>query len=100
MNDYTSLMISLWQSACQDTPKRPSACVKDGHFVLTINGNRDNWAAITQAAGVPQSATTTIDGDTVEFRSLPSGSILPVSVKRVFATGQTGTIASAIVALY
>ena len=43
---------------------------------------------------------TTIDGDTVEFRSLPSGSILPVSIKRVYATGQTGTIASAIVALY
>ena len=68
MNDYTSLMISLWQSACQDTPKRPSARVKDGHFVLTINGNRDNWAAITQAAGVPQSATTTIDGDTMTVR--------------------------------
>ncbi len=43
---------------------------------------------------------TTIDGDTVEFRSLPSGSILPVSTRRVWATGQTGTIASAIVALY
>ena len=43
---------------------------------------------------------TTVDGDTVEFRSLPSGSILPVSVRRVYATGQTGTIASAIVALY
>ena len=43
---------------------------------------------------------TTVDGNTVEFRSLPSGSILPVSVRRVYATGQTGTIASAIVALY
>lgn len=43
---------------------------------------------------------TTVDGDTVEFRSLPSGSILPVSTRRVWATGQTGTIASAIVALY
>ena len=39
-------MISLWQSACQDTPKRPSARAEDGNFVLTINGNRDNWAAI------------------------------------------------------
>lgn len=43
---------------------------------------------------------TTFDGNTVEFRNLTSGSILPVSVKKVFATGQTGTIASAIVALY
>lgn len=66
--DYTSLMISLWQSACQDTPKRPSARVEDGHFVLTINGNRNNWAAITQAAGVPAVNETTIDGDTMTVR--------------------------------
>jgi|GEM_PF-480215 len=67
-SDYTSLMISLWQSACQDTPKRPSARVEDGHFVLTINGNRDNWAAIVQAAGVPAEAPQTIDGDTLTVR--------------------------------
>jgi len=66
--DYTTLMLSLWQSACQDTPKRPSARVENGHFVLTINGNRDNWAAITQAAGVPAVNETTIDGDTMTVR--------------------------------
>ena len=66
--DYTTLMISLWQSACQDTPKRPSARAEDGNFVLTINGNRDNWAAITQAAGVPAVNATTIDGDTLTVR--------------------------------
>ena len=66
--DYTALMISLWQSACQDTPKRPSARVEDGHFVLTINGNRDNWAAIVQAAGVPAETPQTIDGDTLAVR--------------------------------
>ena len=42
----------------------------------------------------------TLDGQTVEFRNLPSGFVLPVSVARVYATGQTGAIASAIVALY
>ena len=68
MSDYTSLMLNLWQSACQDTPKRPSARVVDGHFVLTINGNRDNWAAIVQAAGVPAEAPQTIDGDTLTVR--------------------------------
>ena len=67
-SDYTTLMLSLWQSACQDTPKRPSARVEDGHFVLTINGNRDNWAAIVQAAGVPAHAVQTIDGDTLTVR--------------------------------
>ncbi len=67
-NDFKQLMISLWQSACQDTPKRPSARVEDGCFVLTINGNRDNWAAIVQAAGVPAVNETTIDGDTMTVR--------------------------------
>jgi hypothetical protein len=42
---------------------------------------------------------TTVGGDIVEFRGLQGGSVLPVSVKKVFATGQTGTIASAILAL-
>lgn len=68
MNDFRALMIGLWQSACQDTPKRPSARVEDGHFVLTINGNRGNWAAIVQAAGVPAEAPQTIDGDTLTVR--------------------------------
>jgi len=68
MNDFRALMIGLWQSACQDTPKRPSARVEDGHFVLTINGNRDNWAAIVQAAGVPAEAPQHIDGDTLTVR--------------------------------
>lgn len=65
MNDFRALMIGLWQSACQDTPKRPSARVEDGHFVLTVNGNRGNWAAIVQAAGVPAEAPQTIGGDTL-----------------------------------
>ena len=68
MPDYTQLMIGLWQSACQDTPKRPSARVENGEFVLTINGNRDNWAAIVQAAGVPAEAPQRIDGDTLTVR--------------------------------
>lgn len=42
---------------------------------------------------------TTVQGNTVEFRNLPSGFVLPVAVKTVFASGQTGTIASAIVGL-
>lgn len=67
-NDYSTMMISLWQSACQDAPKRPSATVQDGCFVLTINGNRANWTAIAQAAGVPECATQTVEGDTLIVR--------------------------------
>ena len=85
--DYTALMIGLWQSACQDTPKRPSARVEDGHFVLTINGNRDNWAAIVQAAGVPAEAPQHIDGDTLTVR-------WPSVADQIF--GEGGLIAQAL----
>ena len=39
-------------------------------------------------------------GETVAFVGLTAGMILPVAVAKVFATGQAGTIASNIVALY
>ena len=68
MNDYQTLMLSLWQSACQDAPSRPSAQVIDGHFVLTVNGNRPHWTDICKAAGVPDGAEQTISGDTLTVR--------------------------------
>lgn len=68
MNDYKTLMVALWQSACQDAPARPSARVVDGHFVLTINGNRGAWGDIVRAAGAPDSAEQTVDGDTLTVR--------------------------------
>lgn len=43
---------------------------------------------------------TLVDGTTDELRNIPAGSLLPIAVKRVFATGQTGTIATAVKALY
>jgi hypothetical protein len=42
----------------------------------------------------------TLKGATIELRNVPSGSLLPICATRVFATGHTGTAASAIVALY
>jgi hypothetical protein len=40
------------------------------------------------------------DGDIVSFVGLSGGTILPVYVTRVYATGQPGTIAANIIALY
>lgn len=58
----TTLM-RLTESACQDAATRPSVTCIDGEFRLTINGNRSQWAAMCDAAGVPPYATQTIDGD-------------------------------------
>lgn len=43
---------------------------------------------------------TAVGGGTEEFRNIPDGSILPVQVLRVFATGQTGAIATDLVAIF
>lgn len=85
MSDYKALMISLWQSACQDTPTRPSARVEGGHFVLTITGNRGAWGDIVRAAGVPENAEQSITGDTLTAR-------WPSVADAIF--GQTGHIAA------
>lgn len=55
----------LWESACQDKPVRPSCQVIDDLFVFTINGNRDNWAMLVAACGVPGHADQYEDGDTL-----------------------------------
>lgn len=59
------LIRDLWQSAVQDSPKRPSCTVKDGNFVLTVTGNRAKWLEICDLSGVPSSATQVVDGDTL-----------------------------------
>ena len=58
----TTLM-RLTESACQDAATRPSVTCSDGQFRLTINGNRSQWVAMCEAAGVPSYATQTVDGD-------------------------------------
>jgi hypothetical protein len=66
--DMQTMMYRLWESACQDKPLRPSAQVVDGHFTLTIRGNRENWGVMTMLAGVPSTAEQRIDGDTLTCR--------------------------------
>jgi len=59
------LLRRMWESACKDAPERPSCKVEGGCFVLTVTGNRDNWANLVQLNGVPSGAEQTIDGDTL-----------------------------------
>lgn len=58
---YRRLMIEIWQAACMDKPLRPSARVENGHFVMTITGNREEWVKLLVAAGVPPTATGEVD---------------------------------------
>lgn len=53
----------LWESACKDAPERPSCRIIDGHFVMTITGNRDNWTKLCDLNGVPPHATQIVEGD-------------------------------------
>lgn len=65
--ELRTMLRHLWQTACQDTPARPSCVVEDGQFRMSITGNRDNWALLHQLAGVPSHAVETIHGDTITW---------------------------------
>ena len=67
--DYKTTFYRLWELACSDDPqRRPSCQVVDGHFVLTITGNRDKWVDMVAACGVPSIAEQTITGDVLTCR--------------------------------
>lgn len=51
------------QDACIGKPSRESFKIVDGHFVFTINGNRDNWAELCRLMGVPSDAHQEIVGE-------------------------------------
>lgn len=73
MNDEQKAQIRTvlrhaWQTACQDEPARSSCTVEDGHFQMTISGNRENWSQMIQIAGIPETCQQTIDGDTITLR--------------------------------
>jgi ATP-dependent DNA helicase DinG len=68
MTDLLTTMRRLWESACKDTPQRPSCTIQDGEFVLTINGNRPMWVEMLSVAGVPANAGQTVTGDTLTVR--------------------------------
>ena len=68
MDNLNALMLRLWESACADSPQRPSCKVADGHFVLTIHGNQAQWVALCEAAHTPASAQQEVSGDTLTMR--------------------------------
>jgi len=72
MSELTSKMLRLWESACCDKPIRPSVVVKDGYFVMTITGNRDQWESLCAAACVPSHAEQTNLDDTMLTIRWPS----------------------------
>lgn len=70
MDDLKQTFTRLWESACTDQPARQSVTVTDGYFQLRITGNRPNWQMLTEAAGVPDYAERSEDGDVLTCRWL------------------------------
>ena len=84
----------------QLTPGLDSPAVDAGTVTPSNDADLATYARALYIGVGGDLKVTTLRGTTLEFRNLPSGSVLSVSVKKVFSSGQTGTIASAIVALY
>jgi ATP-dependent DNA helicase DinG len=66
MSNHNSIF-QIVESACQDTPVRPSFRVEDGHFVAVITG-REKWEATLKLLSVPAQAVRTEVGETLTVR--------------------------------
>ena len=71
-----------------------------GHAPLITPNDTTDLPYITRAiyvGGTGDVKLTTVGGETVTFASVPAGTVLPIRVARVLATGTTAT---AILGLY
>lgn len=70
-------------------------------FAITPNDDADLaiFPRAIYVGGYGDVKVDTVGGDTVEFRNFPDGTMLPVRVKRVYAT-TTGTAATLLIGLY
>lgn len=71
-----------------------------GNAVEVTTSDSTDLTTSTRAiyiGGTGDIKVTTVNGDTVTFKAVPVGSILPVRARRIFATGTTATF---IVGLY
>lgn len=69
-------------------------------YKIYASQDTKNLGCVLYVGGAGDLLVTTAGGDTVEFIGVLAGSFIPVQVTRVFRTGQTGTAATNIVALW
>lgn len=66
--NFRETFVKLFTEAAQDRPSRPSVQIVDGHWTVTINGNKDQWPAMVEAACIPSSAVQTATEKTLTIR--------------------------------
>ena len=69
-------------------------------YTLYANIDAPNNGCVLYVGTAGDLKVLTAGGDIVEFVGVLAGSFIPVQVLRVFATGQTGTAATSILALW
>jgi hypothetical protein len=77
--------------------KSPAPATRAAAVVPSDSADLPGHARSLYVAGGGNVAVTTTSGDVVTFSGVPAGSILPVQIRRVHATG---TSATGIVALF
>jgi hypothetical protein len=70
--------------------------------VVSPNDSTDltTYARMLYVGGAGSLKVTTVDGDTFTFPAITAGSLIPLRVKRVWLTPDSGTIATGIIALH
>lgn len=70
--------------------------------VVSPNDSTDltTYARMLYIGGAGSLKVTTVDGSTFTFPAITAGSLIPLRVRRVWLTPDSGTIATGIVALH
>lgn len=94
----TSMEVTAVDSATQLSVSGTVASAASYELYATVDAPNNGCVLYVGTAG--DLLVNTAGGDTIEFIGVLAGSFIPVQVTRVFRTGQTGTAATNIVALW
>tara|TARA_R100000278_G_scaffold121483_1_gene105560 strand:+ start:1084 stop:1566 length:483 start_codon:yes stop_codon:yes gene_type:complete len=94
----TSMEVTAVDSATQLSVSGTVASAANYEIYASVDTPNNGCVLYVGTAG--DLLVTTAGGDTVEFIGVLAGSFIPVQVTRVFRTGQTGTAATQILALW
>jgi len=99
-NTSTGLCMEVTAVDSSDTLTVTGTLASAANYEIYASVDTPNNGCVLYVGTAGDLKVITAGGDTVEFIGVLAGSFIPVQVTRVFRTGQTGTAATQILALW
>ena len=99
-NTTSGIAMSVTAIDSADTLTVTGTAASSDSYEIYASENTKNLGCVLYVGTAGDLLVNTAGGDTIEFIGVLAGSFIPVQVTRVFRTGQTGTAAANIVALW